>query len=102
MKHQKESPYVCHIFICTNDRKGARKSCADGNSAEIRTAIKAEIAANEWKPKVRVSQSGCLGLCDDGPNVMVYPQKLWFSQVTINDIPYIISKVAQILESNIN
>ena len=97
MASKNESPYVCHIFVCTNDRSGQRKSCADGNSPLIRAALKKEIAKRSWKPRVRVSQSGCLGLCGDGPNVILYPQKVWFSGVSPSDVAEIIAKVEEVL-----
>jgi len=101
MANQKESPYVCHIFVCTNDRKGERKSCADQNSPLIRTTLKQEVSTRGWEKHVRVSQSGCMGLCATGPNVMLYPQKIWFSEVSIDDIGKILSKVEEILNKNI-
>jgi len=36
MPKQNESPYVSHVFVCTNDRGGERKSCADNNSQLIK------------------------------------------------------------------
>ena len=94
------SPFVCHIFVCTNDRGGQRKSCADQNSPLIRTSLKIEVGKRGWKKRVRVSKCGCLGLCATGPNVMLYPQKLWFSEVSTDDVEGIISKVEEILEEN--
>ena len=41
---QKEiSPYACHIFVCTNDRRGEKKACADGDRilGEIETLLAA-------------------------------------------------------------
>lgn len=93
------SPYVCHILVCTNDRKGARKSCADGNSADVRVALKKEVNVRGWKGRVRVSQCGCLGLCQKGPNVLIYPQKTWFSDVSPSDAPTILTEVETILAS---
>jgi len=100
MANQKESPYVCHVFVCTNDRAGERKSCADQNSPLIRTTLKQEVSNRGWKKHVRVSQCGCMGLCATGPNVMLYPQKIWFSEVSIDDIGKILSKVEEILNKN--
>jgi (2Fe-2S) ferredoxin len=91
------SPYVCHIFVCTNDRNGERISCADGNGADIRIALKKEVNRRGWKGKVRVSQCGCLGLCQKGPNVILYPQKIWFSGVLESDAPGIISEIESIV-----
>ena len=88
MTTQNESPYKCHIFVCTNDRQGKRKSCADANSTQIRQILKEEVANRGWKSKVRVSQCGCLGLCADGPNVILYPQKIWFSGLSEGDVAW--------------
>ena len=97
MADQMESPYVCHIFVCTNNRNGERRSCADQNSPLLKKALKEEVGNRGWKNKVRVSASGCMGLCGKGPNVIIYPQKIWFSEVSADDAGSIISKVKEIL-----
>ena len=43
MLKQKESPYVSHVFVCTNDRAGIRKSCADNNSKLIKSKLKDKV-----------------------------------------------------------
>ncbi len=48
MALQKESPYVCHVFVCTNDRGGERKSCADNKSPLIRKRLKEEMKTRGW------------------------------------------------------
>jgi len=93
-----QAPFICHIFICTFDREGKKKSCADNNSPEIRKALRAAVADRGWEDRVRVSQSGCLGACDSGPVVIIYPQDIWFSEVTKDDIGLILSKVEEILK----
>ncbi len=97
MAKRNESPFKCHVFVCTNDRQGKRKSCADDNSMKIRKVLKEEVANRGWKPQVRVSQCGCVGLCADGPNVMLYPQKIWFSEVSENDVGEVLSAVEGVL-----
>ncbi len=98
MADQKESPYVCHVFVCTNDRGGKKKSCADNDSPAIRKALKGAVNDKGWKGKVRVSQSGCMGLCAKGPNVMIYPQKVWFSHVSMEDVDLIVSKIGSFVD----
>jgi (2Fe-2S) ferredoxin len=100
MVNQKESPYVCHVFVCTNDRAGERKSCADNNSPIIRTTLKEAVSTRGWNKEVRVSQCGCMGLCGLGPNVLLYPQKIWFSGVSADDTDQIIAQIAAILQKN--
>jgi (2Fe-2S) ferredoxin len=91
------SPYKCHLFVCTNSRDGGKKSCGDEAAADLKAAIKAEIRNRGWKGRVRVSASGCLGICESGPNIMLYPQKIWFSEVSRDDLPEIIRAVEEIL-----
>jgi (2Fe-2S) ferredoxin len=93
MPKQNESPYICHVFVCVNDREGKRKSCADNNSQAIRSQLKDAVNDKGWKGKVRISTSGCMGLCAKGSNVIIYPQRLWFSEVFPDDAPEIISAI---------
>ena len=95
---QQVSPYVCHVLVCTNDRHGLRKACADGESAQLREHLKALVQqAPELKGRVRISSAGCLGLCAQGPNVMFYPQAIWFSGVTLADAPRLLAELKSVV-----
>lgn len=94
---QNTSPYVAHVFVCTNDRGGVRKSCADNNSPLVKSELKAAINANGWKGKIRISTSGCMGLCAKGSNVMIYPQKIWFSDVSPEDVGGIVAALESLM-----
>ena len=48
---------------------------------------------------MRISTSGCMGLCADGSNVMIYPQKIWFSEVLTGDVDEIISTIEKFVEA---
>lgn len=97
MMREAESPFVCHIFVCTHDREGAKRSCADFHSRRISKALKDSVNSRGWKGRVRVSRSGCLGLCAEGPVVMIYPQKIVFSEVSPDDVPVIIANVENLV-----
>ena len=91
---QQTSPYVCHVLVCTNDRHGVRKACADGESSKLREHLKELVRQTpELKGRVRVSSAGCLGLCAQGPNVILYPQAIWFSGVTLADAPRLLGEI---------
>ena len=100
MAKKGKSPYLSHAFVCTNDRQGKRKSCADGGSQSFRMVLKEEIGSRGWKNMIRVSQSGCLGLCEKGPNVLLYPQQVWYSRVTSKDLGEIISVIEKIVQAS--
>ncbi len=91
MLKQKKLPYVSHVFVCTNDRGGERKSCADNNSKLIKSNLKNAVNEKGWKGKVRISTSGCMGVCAKGSNVIIYPQNVWLSEVSPGDVGEIVS-----------
>ena len=97
MPDQNQSPFVAHVFVCTNDRDGERKSCADNNSKMVKSKLKESVYDKGWKGKVRVSTSGCMGLCAKGSNVMIYPQKIWLSNMYPEDVDEIISILERIM-----
>ena len=97
MAEKKESTFISHIFVCTNDRGGERKSCADNNSQLVRSKLKEAVNEKGWKGKVRISKSGCMGLCAKGSNVMIYPQKIWFAGVFPYDVEEILSTLQGIV-----
>ena len=97
MPKQNESPYVSHVFVCTNDRGGERKSCADNNSQLTKSKLKDVVDEKGLKGKVRISTSGCMGLCAKGSNVMIYPQRVWYSEVSPDDVDEIVSKMESVM-----
>lgn len=86
--------YIRHIFICTNRRKDddPKGSCAQKGSEEIRDLFKKELHARGLKTKVRANKSGCLDVCEHGPNVVIYPEGVWYSHVSKDDVVEIIEK----------
>ncbi|MBI4395480.1 MAG: (2Fe-2S) ferredoxin domain-containing protein [Elusimicrobia bacterium] len=92
---RREFPYQAVIFICTNAREGGRVSCANPgrDGAKIREALKSEVHARDLRGKVRVCSSGCMDLCELGPNVMVFTgtgERVWYRDVSLADVPKIV------------
>ena len=81
-----------HIFICGNQRPpGAPRPCCDPEArAELQKSFKEKLAALGLKGKVRANQSGCLDQCEHGPNLVVYPDAVWYGGVTLADVDEII------------
>jgi len=97
---ERTTPYACHVFVCVNDRHGARKSCADGGgNVRLKDALKEEFARRGLAGRVRVSHCGCMGLCHDGPNVMLHPPGVWLSAASPDDLPAIAERVARVLDA---
>jgi len=45
--------------------------------------------------EVMVSNTGCLGLCEKGPIVVVYPDNVWYGNVTQADVARIVEEHLQ-------
>lgn len=41
--------------------------------------------------KIRVSKSGCLGRCSEGPCIVIYPEAVWYTYASKADIDEIIN-----------
>tara|TARA_X000000950_G_scaffold283027_1_gene382996 strand:+ start:904 stop:1179 length:276 start_codon:yes stop_codon:yes gene_type:complete len=78
--------YKKHIFICTKCSYRTEDKKVLGVGSEIYKQVK-ENADREYlkEAKIRISESGCLGQCSKGCNVMVYPEGKLISHLN-NDI----------------
>lgn len=81
-----------HIFVCCNQRpQGHPRGCCDPTAqAQLQLAFKQKLSALGLKFKVRANKSGCLDQCEHGPNVVVYPDAVWYGRVTAADVDEII------------
>ena len=52
--------------------------------------IQGKAGGARTKGKVRANQSGCLDQCEHGPNLVVYPDAVWYGRVTLDDVDEII------------
>ena len=38
------------------------------------------------KGKIRANKSGCLDVCELGAAVVIYPDNIWYTRVSVNDV----------------
>ena len=81
-----------HVFICGNQRpEGHPRGCCDpAGQAALQKLFKQKLAERGLKGKVRANQAGCLDQCEHGPNLVVYPEAVWYGGVTPADVDEII------------
>jgi NADH-quinone oxidoreductase subunit F len=72
------------IFICQGT------GCVSGKSLEITEALKKQIAGSGLKD-VKVDFTGCHGFCEQGPLAIVEPEGIFYTHVTLNDVPEIVT-----------
>ena len=82
-----------HIFVCGNVRPtGHPRGCCDpSGQAELQNRFKQKLAELGLKGTVRANQAGCLDQCEHGPNVVIYPEAVWYGGVTLADVDEIVT-----------
>lgn len=96
---QARVPYQKILFVCINRRAPNEICCAHRDSEAIASQLKERIKAMGLSRMIRVSKSGCQDLCAKGPNVMVFPDFVWYQAVRTDDCERIISDVTRDLQS---
>ena len=79
--------YEAHVFCCTNRRPAGhpRGCCAERGAEELRDHMKSRAKQLGLK-NVRVNSAGCLDRCELGPTVVIYPEGVWYTYSTKEDI----------------
>jgi len=85
------SHFKYHVFFCTNQRAPGEPCCESHGAAEARDHAKQRLKAlGERAAGMRVNAAGCLGRCELGPVIVVYPEGTWYTYVDKEDIDEII------------
>jgi len=90
----KMKKYKKHIFVCNNIREGgpAVLSCGRKNGDELRLSLKKMVSDNGLKKDIRVNRAGCLGACEHGPVMVIYPQGIYYGGFNKPDLDEIFKK----------
>ena len=72
--------YRSQVLVCGGT------GCTSPQSADIYRNLKSEIRKHKLNYEIEVLKTGCLGLCELGPIVVVYPEGVLYSNVGADDI----------------
>ncbi len=86
--------YKRHAFICANQASDGSPSCGDHDALGMVKYAKSRLQElGMFGPgKVRLNKSGCLGRCAQGPVMVVYPEGVWYSYASKEDVEEIIQE----------
>lgn len=78
--------YAHHAIVCSG------KNCTSGLSLikYLKRRLQEE-GLDQGKQHVRANRAGCLGICTDGPIMVVYPEGIWYHKLDEAAIEQIIS-----------
>ena len=75
-----------HVMICGGT------GCTSSDSPKIAEAMENEIVKLGLQDEVKVVRTGCFGLCEMGPVMIIYPDGTFYSRVKVSDVPEIASE----------
>ncbi len=79
--------YSKHVFCCTNVRAAddPRGCCHARGGTALRNYMKLK-AKNLGLSDIRINAAGCLDRCALGPTMVIYPEGIWYSCKTREDV----------------
>ncbi|MDE5763473.1 MAG: NADH-quinone oxidoreductase subunit NuoF [Ruminococcus sp.] len=80
------SKYEKHVLVCGGT------GCTSSGSVKIIEKLEEEFAAKGLTDKVQIVKTGCFGLCERGPIMIVYPEGSFYSRVDVDEIPRIVDE----------
>ncbi|HUU01456.1 MAG TPA: methyltransferase [Myxococcota bacterium] len=83
-------PFRYHLFVCDQRKPEGAPCCSANGSVKVIEALRREIGKQGLAEEVQVTTCGSLGLCERGPNMVVYPEGVWYSRVRPEDVPEIV------------
>ena len=88
-----DSFFKKHVFMCTNTRpEGHIRGCCQEKEASSMRAYMREKVSQTNLERIRINTSGCLDRCEHGPVMVIYPEGIWYSPKSKEDLDEIIER----------
>jgi len=87
--------YDKHVFFCVNQRPEGEDCCNNHNAQAARDYVKDKVkklGISTENKSIRINSAGCLGRCEQGPVLVVYPEAVWYTYIDHSDLDEIIEE----------
>jgi NADH:ubiquinone oxidoreductase subunit F (NADH-binding)/(2Fe-2S) ferredoxin len=75
-----------HVLVCVDPE------CLSKGAHEVMDAFQDELVAEGLNDEVQVLETSRIGGCSNGPEMMVYPEGVHYSGLTVDDMPYLVEE----------
>ncbi len=82
----KKDPKKPAITVCVST------GCEALGVKDVLKTFKEEFSRRDLEGKIELKQTGCLGFCEKGPRIVIYPEETYYFRVKATDVPDIVSK----------
>jgi len=83
------------VFFCVNQRPEGEDCCNNHNAQAARDYVKDKVkklGISTENKSIRINSAGCLGRCEQGPVLVVYPEAVWYTYIDHSDLDEIIEE----------
>ena len=78
--------YRSHVLLC------AGGGCISSGLSSVRDVLESELQKHALTDEIRLVQTGCVGSCDLGPVMIVYPDEVFYQKVRPEDVPTLVEE----------
>lgn len=78
--------YRSHVLVCGGT------GCTSSGSPSLIERFHEQLAQNQLENEIKIIRTGCFGLCEAGPVVIVYPEGTFYSRVKSEDVDRIVAE----------
>lgn len=83
-------PFKKHILVCSKKKADGNPCCHARGGLELADMIRAELYKKGLENDFPVTSTGCLGVCESGPVVIVYPDAIWYPRFQKDEVERLI------------
>ena len=81
-----ESIYRSHILICTGT------GCKSSGAEEVKHSLEDELDKHDLLDEIKIVETGCHGFCEKGPIMVVYPEGVFYCELTAEDMEEVVEE----------
>ncbi|NLM75615.1 MAG: NADH-quinone oxidoreductase subunit NuoF [Clostridiaceae bacterium] len=78
--------YRSHVLVCNGT------GCVSSKSPDLMAKMEELLVANGIENEVKIIKTGCFGLCEKGPILVIYPEGATYCNVSVDDIEEIVNE----------
>ena len=75
------------VYVCEGG------DCSEMGSVELHNELKEMLAERDPDKTMKLTKYPCFGGCEHGINVAVYPDRAFYSKITMDDLPRLCDRV---------
>ncbi|MGE5707266.1 MAG: NADH-ubiquinone oxidoreductase-F iron-sulfur binding region domain-containing protein [Bacteroidota bacterium] len=78
--------YRSHVLVCGGG------GCVSSGCKAIGEALDREVKRHNLDREIKILETGCIGSCDLGPIIVVYPEGIAYKKLTPDDVSFIVEE----------